>query len=363
MNLKKIFVLSFLCLFIIMFQTSDASAKVMWGKTELKKGQIGKVTILRETPVVNLDDKGNISSVVKRVNKGDEFRVYSYQNKFGGLYGLGGGLFVQKNEAAVKYETPSKAKLALLEAESKPQQPEKPKEKVKTDFAKLNEAIETLSIQIDKGISQKEYSTQIEALFQSLEKNSNKLSPVENALAQGRIVDLTKKTNVHFDFVIYEFGNGEKFFSRNDEKNTVGSVYPNKEFEGKLYPTLSVFEEILGITNNEYEVTYKKVSGGLNGVLFPMSRFFTSEKEYVDISKLDSDYYFVHTLVSKKNDQELVISTKDKRYAKEMNYNYVESPISLDEFIDFFDLNVTYKYENKIMTVRFLDINAPKERP
>ena len=33
--------------FLLLFSTGVAEAKVMWGKTELKQGQIGKVTILR----------------------------------------------------------------------------------------------------------------------------------------------------------------------------------------------------------------------------------------------------------------------------------------------------------------------------
>ena len=54
----------------------------------------------------------------KRLKKGEEYRVYSYRVAgTNGYYGLGGGLFVQKSDR-VKYETPSKAKLALLEKES-----------------------------------------------------------------------------------------------------------------------------------------------------------------------------------------------------------------------------------------------------
>lgn len=48
---------------------------------------------------------------------GEEFSVYSYKGKDGGYYGLGGLLFVKK-PSAVKYETPSKVKLALLAEQS-----------------------------------------------------------------------------------------------------------------------------------------------------------------------------------------------------------------------------------------------------
>ncbi|WP_066297246.1 hypothetical protein [Bacillus sp. FJAT-29937] len=96
---------------------SAASQKVMWGKTELKQGQIGKVTILGTIELVKINTDGTLS-VIRNLNKGEEYRVYSYKNDHGGLYGVGGDSFVQKNPLEVKYETPSKSKLAELEKES-----------------------------------------------------------------------------------------------------------------------------------------------------------------------------------------------------------------------------------------------------
>lgn len=89
---------------------ADAATKVMWGKTELKVGQIGKVTILNNTPLVKLASDGSLTTV-RMLNKGNEFRVYQYKGQSGGLYGVGASSFVQKNDVKVLYETPSKAKL------------------------------------------------------------------------------------------------------------------------------------------------------------------------------------------------------------------------------------------------------------
>lgn len=116
MRLRKIMVLGFAALFMFFYSTNDASAKVMWGKTELKKGQIGKVTLLSNVNAVKLHE--NTATQDKRLKKGDEYRVYSYRVLGGNeYYGLGGGLFVQKS-TKVKYETPSKKKLAELEREA-----------------------------------------------------------------------------------------------------------------------------------------------------------------------------------------------------------------------------------------------------
>ena len=91
----------------------DAPAKrVMWGKTELKLGQIGKVTVLSNTNLVKMENDGALKTV-RSLKQGEEYRVYSFKGDHGGLYGVGNGSFVQKSQK-VKYETPSKSKLALL---------------------------------------------------------------------------------------------------------------------------------------------------------------------------------------------------------------------------------------------------------
>ena len=83
----------------------------MWGKIELKQGMIGRVTILKDTDLYRLTN--NKLYVVRKAKKGQEFGVYSYKKDFGGLYGLGGGIYVKKS-SSIKYETPSKAKLEQL---------------------------------------------------------------------------------------------------------------------------------------------------------------------------------------------------------------------------------------------------------
>ena len=101
-----------LALGVLTFQVNkvEATTKVMWGKTELKHGQIGKVTILSNTPLVKQNSDGSLYTE-RTLKKGDEFRVYQYKGHHGGLYGVGASSFVQKSDAKVKYETPSKSKL------------------------------------------------------------------------------------------------------------------------------------------------------------------------------------------------------------------------------------------------------------
>lgn len=100
--------------------TADASTKVMWGKTELKLGQVGKVTVLGDTNLYHLSDNGQVLTKVRTLKKGEEFRVYSVRDltvdNYAAYYAVGGNNYIKTN-GNVKYETPSKSKLALLKGQ------------------------------------------------------------------------------------------------------------------------------------------------------------------------------------------------------------------------------------------------------
>ena len=125
MKMIKLITIMFTLLAIFTFNTTAdaASPKVMWGKTELKVGQIGKITTTTNDVTVFKLGSGTWQELIALyvLPKGGEYRVYTAKHKQGQapIYGLGGGLYViQKSylnpEAGHKYETPSKAKLALL---------------------------------------------------------------------------------------------------------------------------------------------------------------------------------------------------------------------------------------------------------
>lgn len=89
--------------------------KIMWGKTELKPGQIGKITILKR---INLwqdspHESGRLQ-MVRVLNPGEEYRVYRFREDHGGQYNVGGGHWITKMDGFIKYETPSKAMLEKL---------------------------------------------------------------------------------------------------------------------------------------------------------------------------------------------------------------------------------------------------------
>lgn len=90
-------------------KAASAPIGVKWGNSILIPGQIGKVTILQDTNLYQLNSNGELT-VSRKLLKGNEYRVYSYLSSHGGLYGVGGGMYVKKSPAQVKYETPSSTK-------------------------------------------------------------------------------------------------------------------------------------------------------------------------------------------------------------------------------------------------------------
>jgi hypothetical protein len=85
--------------------------KIMWGEHELKKGQIGKITVQKP---INLwkrqDDKLEFVRILKQ---SEVYRVYGYDTKFGGQYSLGAGYYITNMNGYILYQTPSKHLLEL----------------------------------------------------------------------------------------------------------------------------------------------------------------------------------------------------------------------------------------------------------
>ncbi|MBM7702075.1 DUF3298 and DUF4163 domain-containing protein [Metabacillus iocasae] len=84
-------------------QSQDsAEAKVMWGSTELVKGQVGKVTFSSDIKLYKKNKDGSFTVSIGK--KGQAYRVYEmiYQNEKT-LYNIGGNIFVPQTNI-VKFE-------------------------------------------------------------------------------------------------------------------------------------------------------------------------------------------------------------------------------------------------------------------
>lgn len=87
----------------------SASTVVKWDGDELKAGQIGRLTVLADTPLFKLD--GDSRQFTRMLKAGETYRIYAFKP---GMLSVGGGYYVDR-DARVKYETPSKTKLGQLE--------------------------------------------------------------------------------------------------------------------------------------------------------------------------------------------------------------------------------------------------------
>lgn len=87
-----------------------ASGVPLWDGMEFKKGQIGRITILREINLWSRESNGKLKEI--RVLKvGEVYRVYAYDDeRFGGQYDLGANNWVTKMDGYIRYETPSSSK-------------------------------------------------------------------------------------------------------------------------------------------------------------------------------------------------------------------------------------------------------------
>lgn len=79
--------------------------KIWWDGIELKKGQIGRLTVKQDTPLYKLEgDKKTFSRTLKA---GEFYRIYAFKP---GKLSVGGGYYVDRDEK-VTYQSPSKTKL------------------------------------------------------------------------------------------------------------------------------------------------------------------------------------------------------------------------------------------------------------
>ncbi|KLR74447.1 2', 3'-cyclic nucleotide 2'-phosphodiesterase [Geobacillus sp. T6] len=87
--------------------------KVYWDGVELKKGQIGRLTVQKPINLWKRAKDGRLV-FVRILQPGEVYRVYGYDARFGGQYAVGGGYYVTDIDTHIRYETPSKEKLKLV---------------------------------------------------------------------------------------------------------------------------------------------------------------------------------------------------------------------------------------------------------
>lgn len=178
--MRKIFAILLLIpiFLLIPFNSLEASAKVMWGKNELKVGQIGKITVLKP---IDLWKDVNGKLVKERVlYPPNAYRVYGYRDAYGGQYNVGGGKWVTKIPTHIKYEAAPESKLALLNPKKEAVEPQ-----IEGDYAWANHKFIAHAM---GGIDGKTYTNSLEA-FKHNYDNGHRVFEVDFALtSDGHLV-------------------------------------------------------------------------------------------------------------------------------------------------------------------------------
>lgn len=110
---RLLFIFAAIILFISISPEKSQAATVYWDGVELKKGQIGRVTVVKP---INLWKRTENGLQFDRIlQQGEVYRVYRMDDLYGGQYGVGGDYYITKVSDHVIYETPSLSKRKLLE--------------------------------------------------------------------------------------------------------------------------------------------------------------------------------------------------------------------------------------------------------
>jgi hypothetical protein len=92
----------------------EGASKIWWDGAELKPGQIGRLTVLKDTHLFKLN--GSKKVIHRTLKTGENYRIYAFKP---GMLSVGGGYYVDR-DTKVKYETPSKTKLKAVECVHNP---------------------------------------------------------------------------------------------------------------------------------------------------------------------------------------------------------------------------------------------------
>lgn len=89
-------------------------SKIWWDGIELRPGQIGRLIVMKDTPLFKL--QGDKKVYYRTLKAGEFYRIYAFKP---GKLSVGGGYFVDR-DSKVRYETPSKAKLQAVQCINNP---------------------------------------------------------------------------------------------------------------------------------------------------------------------------------------------------------------------------------------------------
>ncbi|MFE8701782.1 DUF5050 domain-containing protein [Cytobacillus sp. FJAT-54145] len=113
--------------------------KIWWDGIELKSGQIGRLTIVKDTSLFKLE--GEKKTFSRTLKAGEFYRIYAFKP---GMLSVGGGYFVDRDNK-VTYQTPSKTKLNAVKCINSPTKPKPTSSEKQNDHGEISDGLNSVT--------------------------------------------------------------------------------------------------------------------------------------------------------------------------------------------------------------------------
>lgn len=256
--------------------------KIWWNGAELKPGQIGRLTVLKDTSLYKLD--GDKKTFIKTLKKGEFYRIYAFKP---GMLGLGGGYYIDR-DTKVKYETPNKEKLEAAKCVNVINKKYPPH--IKSIEAKmLISEIEDFKKKYSISDNRDQYYKDLIDIKKEIE--NAKISNDEKNYIIYISNDLDSLKEVKIDHIIIKFANGDKYKFYDDQKYLLGL---NEKFGNEIYLKFQTTFALYGLLTDKYETKNEDLPGeGIKGNVYSYSPTVEHEKIYIDKNDINSKFYYV----------------------------------------------------------------------
>ncbi|WP_245959462.1 hypothetical protein [Neobacillus piezotolerans] len=351
--MRKIAILLVACFLIAISDTQRAKAAeagnycdqfknvktVWWNGMELKSGQIGRLNVVKDTPLFKVSGEKKVLS--RTLKKGEFYRIYAFKP---GMLSVGGGYFVER-DTKVKYETPSKAKLQAVKC-------------ISVWSTKTPEPLESYAAK-DVWINMNKFKISFlkeNDFYNSLYPFALEISKLKNQTEQQilyhELYKLRTQNKITINKIVVKLSDGETYLFA-DNRMLIGG---NLKFGNELYVKTQYLNELFGLLSNQFTIKNETLPGGLKGRI---SAFYVNsfpEKVYLDMNNINSDYYEKIVLRAPWTDKTLEYGGF---IDKAQSYTDKRNPYSLNDLFEFFNLTGSYSLNGDVLEIHLPEV-APK---
>ncbi|WP_316570139.1 hypothetical protein [Neobacillus sp. YIM B06451] len=351
--MRKITILIVACFLIAMADTPKTEAAeagnfcdqfknvktVWWNGMELKPGQIGRLNVVKDTPLFKVSGEKIVFS--RTLKKGEFYRIYAFKP---GMLSVGGGYFVDR-DTRVKYETPSKSKLQAVKCISV--------WNTKTPYPLESYVAKDVWINMNKSksssLSENDFYNSLYPFVLEISKLKN---PIEKEYLIHELYRLRTQNKIAINKIIVKLSDGEKYLF-SDNSMLIGD---NLKFENEIYLKTQYLNELFGLLSNQFTIKKETLPGGLKGRI---SAFYVNsfpEKVYLDMNDINSDYYEKIVLRAPWTDKTLEYGGF---IDKAQSFTNKRNPYSINDLFNFVNITGSYSLNGDVLEIHLPEV-APK---